>query len=209
MVSAKVLLATNNAKKMAEMRRIFNNAGLSVDVITLADAAAYPEPVEDEWTFEGNALLKAKAGVSNTGLPTLADDSGISVAALNQMPGVRSSRWAGPDSDDQANLELLLRQLSDIPEGRRQATFVCAMALALPDGREFTVRGEMPGCLAFAPLGKNGFGYDPIFIADEQEGDQGLTNGQLSASAKDAISHRGKAIRAILPIIAEHVEGAK
>lgn len=195
----KVVLASRNAKKLAELRRIATQAGGSVEVLGLDDLPAYPEPAETEWTFAGNALLKARACAAITGLAALADDSGIEVDALNNMPGVRSARWAGPGASDSDNLELLLRQLDDVPAERRSGRFVCAMALVTPDGREFVARGEMPGRLVRAPAGGNGFGYDPIFVADGQD----VTNAQLSAQQKDAISHRGKALRAIWPRVAE------
>lgn len=196
-----VLLASNNAKKLAELRRIIAEFGLDIEVLGLADTQAYPEPAETQWSFEGNALIKARAGVAHTGLPTLADDSGLCVDALNQMPGVRSSRWAGPAHDDAANLDLVLRQIDDVPDQARTARFVAVVALALPDGREFTTCGEMPGLLARAPRGVGGFGYDPIFKATEQRGDQQRTNAELSPAEKDDISHRGKAVRAMLPIL--------
>lgn len=195
----KIVLASHNAKKLAELRRIATRAGGSVEVLGLDDLPAYPEPEETEWTFAGNALLKARACAAITGLAALADDSGIEVDALNNMPGVRSARWAGPGASDADNLELLLRQLADVPAGRRAGRFVCAMALVTPAGREFVARGEMPGRLVHAPAGGSGFGYDPIFVADGQD----LTNAQLSAEQKDAISHRGKALRAIWPRVAE------
>ena len=194
-MSARVLLATNNAKKLAELRRIIAEQDLDVQVLGLADVEPYPDPAETEWTFEGNALIKARAGVRHTGLPTVADDSGLCVDALNQMPGVRSSRWAGSEQEDIANLELVLRQIEDVPDDRRTARFVAVMALALPDGREFTTRGEMPGRITHAAKGARGFGYDPIFRADEQppcpDGRQ-RTNAELTAEEKDAISHRGR-----------------
>lgn len=196
-----VLLASNNAKKLAELRRIIAEFGLDIEVLGLADTQAYPAPAETQWSFEGNALIKARAGVAHTGLPTLADDSGLCVDALNQMPGVRSSRWAGPAHDDAANLDLVLRQIDDVPDQARTARFVAVVALALPDGREFTTCGEMPGLLARAPRGVGGFGYDPIFKATEQRGDQQRTNAELSPAEKDDISHRGKAVRAMLPIL--------
>ncbi len=198
----RVVLATHNAKKLAELRRIVAASGLEVEVVGLADVASYPEPAETEDTFEGNALLKARACVAATGLAGLADDSGIAVDVLNGMPGVRSARWAGPAASDTDNLELLLRQISDVPDPRRGAQFVCAMALVLPDGREHVLRRDMPGRLCGEPRGSNGFGYDPAFIADGQT----VTNGQLSPEAKDAISHRGQAVRAMVDAIAELVE---
>ena len=197
----RVVLATGNAKKLTELRRIVDEQGLDIEVVSKLDAGDWPDPPETEWTFEGNALIKARAGVAATGLPTLADDSGLAVDALGGMPGVRSSRWAGPEHDDVTNLQLVLRQIDDVEEGRRGAQFVAVVALVLPDGREFTTRGEMPGQLAFAPRGENGFGYDPIMIPDDQsvaEGDQPRTSAEMAPAEKDAISHRGKALRAML-----------
>ena len=193
------VLATNNAKKLAELRRIVGEAAAGVQVLGLADVTAYPEPDETELTFEGNALLKARACVAATGLPALADDSGLTVAVLNGMPGVRSARWSGPGASDTDNNELLLRQLEDVPDERRQATFVCAMALVLPSGGEHVRRGEMSGRLIRELRGQNGFGYDAMFVADGQS----LTTGEMSSEAKDAISHRGIAVRAIAGVLAE------
>jgi XTP/dITP diphosphohydrolase len=194
-----VVLATNNAKKLAELRRIVGEAAAGVQVLGLADVSPYPEPEETELTFEGNALLKARACVAATGLPALADDSGLTVAVLNGMPGVRSARWSGPGATDADNNELLLRQLQDVPDERRQATFVCAMALVLPGGGEHVRRGEVSGRLTRELRGQNGFGYDAMFVADGQS----LTTGQMSSEAKDAISHRGIAVRAIAGVLAE------
>lgn len=211
-MTTQVLLATNNKKKLAELRRIIAERRLDLEVLSLRDVPEYAEPAETEWTFEGNALIKARAGVAHSGLPTLADDSGLCVDALNHMPGVRSSRWAGPEQEDIANLELVLRQVDDVPSDRRQAQFVSVMALALPDGREFTARGEMPGRLAQAARGGHGFGYDPIFIADDQTLPPGgvvRTNGQLANAEKDAISHRGKAVSKILQILVEALDVAQ
>jgi XTP/dITP diphosphohydrolase len=192
------VLATNNAKKLAELRRIVSDEAPDIDVLGLADIAHYPEPAETERSFEGNALLKARACVAVTGFPALADDSGLAVDVLNGMPGVRSARWAGPGSTDEENNALLLRQLADVPAAERAARFVCAMALVLPDGTEHVRLGEMRGRLAVRPIGHHGFGYDPLFIAEGNT----VTNGELEPSAKDAISHRGRAVRAILPVLA-------
>lgn len=202
-MTADIFLATGNRKKLAELRRILDEQGLDVNVLGLDDVEPYEPPAETEWSFEGNALLKARAGALHTGLPSLADDSGLCVAALNQMPGVRSSRWAGPAHEDVANLELVLRQIDDVPAQQRTASFVAVMALVFPDGREFTTRGEMPGRLTTAPRGGRGFGYDPIFEADEQPvvGGGPRTNAQLTPDEKDAISHRGQAVRAMVPIL--------
>ncbi len=193
----RVVLATNNTKKLAELRRIVAESVPGIDVLSLADVESYPEPAETERTFAGNALIKARACVAATSLPTLADDSGLSVDVLNDMPGVRSARWAGPAADDAANNELLLRQLSDVPDDQRGARFVCAMALVLPDGVEHVRLGEMTGRIAGAAVGENGFGYDPLFVADGQQ----RTNAELDPAAKDAGSHRGRAIRAIVPVL--------
>jgi XTP/dITP diphosphohydrolase len=194
-------VATNNERKLAELRRIVAEAAPEVEVLGLADLPAYPEPAETERTFAGNALLKARAAVAATGLPALADDSGLEVEALNQMPGVRSARWNGPQATDRDNNELLLRQLSDVPAADRAARFVCAMAAVLPDGTEHVRLGVMSGRLAEAPRGQNGFGYDPLFVAEGNT----VTNGELDPSAKDAISHRGQAVRAIVPVLIEEL----
>jgi XTP/dITP diphosphohydrolase len=201
LTTRRVVLATNNAKKLVELRRIVAATVPDVEVLGLADVTPYPEPAETELTFEGNALLKARACVAATGLAALADDSGLSVAILNGMPGVRSARWSGPDATDESNNELLLRQLDDVPDERRQATFVSAMALVLPGGGEHVRRGEMSGRLIHRPRGHNGFGYDPLFIADGHE----QTTGEMSAADKDAISHRGKATRAIVDVLREEL----
>jgi len=193
----RVVLATNNPKKLAELRRIVAETASDVWILGLADVPRYPEPAEIERTFEGNALLKARACVAATGLPGLADDSGLAVDVLNQMPGVRSARWAGPDASDEENNALLLRQLADVPPAGRTARFVCAVALVLPDGAEHARLGEMHGRIAVSPAGQNGFGYDPLFVADGYT----VTNGELEPSAKDAISHRGRAVRAIVPVL--------
>ena len=191
------MLATNNAHKLAELRRLVAAARPDVRVLGLADVPAYPEPAETERTFEGNALLKARACVRVTGLPALADDSGLAVDVLNGMPGVRSARWAGPDASDADNNDLLLRQLVGVPGEERTARFLCAMALVLPDGTEHVRVGAMSGQVGTAPVGDNGFGYDPLFVADGNT----VTNGELDAAAKDAISHRGRAVRAIVPVV--------
>jgi XTP/dITP diphosphohydrolase len=200
MTGPRVVLATNNAKKLAELRRIAAAEAPDIEILGLADLPAYPEPAETERTFEGNALLKARACVAATGLTALADDSGLAVDVLNQMPGVRSARWAGPGATDEENNTLLLRQLEDVPPTERTARFICAMALVLPDGTEHVRIGELRGRLAVSPAGQNGFGYDPLFVADGYT----MTNGELEPGAKDAISHRGRAMRAImLALIAE------
>ncbi|HKX14364.1 MAG TPA: RdgB/HAM1 family non-canonical purine NTP pyrophosphatase [Propionibacteriaceae bacterium] len=197
MTSGRVVLATRNNKKLAELRRIVAAEAPDVQILGLGDVASYSEPAESERTFEGNALIKARACVAATGLPALADDSGLAVDVLNQMPGVRSARWAGPGASDEENNALLLRQLEDVPPAERTARFICAMALVLPDGTEHVRLGEMRGRLAVSAAGHHGFGYDPLFVAEGYT----MTNGELEPSAKDAISHRGRALRAILPVL--------
>ncbi|PRY54225.1 RdgB/HAM1 family non-canonical purine NTP pyrophosphatase [Glycomyces artemisiae] len=187
----KVLLATRNAGKVDELRQILAEAAPHVELVGLDAVDEYPETPETELTFAGNALLKARDGVKHTGLPTIADDSGIAVDALNGMPGVLSARWAGSRKDDAANNALLLDQLSDVPDELRTAKFVCAAVIAYPDGRETVVHGEMPGRVIREPRGANGFGYDPLFVPDGFT----LTSAEISAAEKNAISHRGKAFR--------------
>jgi len=196
----KVLVASRNAKKLEEMRRILAEHMTTVEVVGLDDVAPYDEPVEDQPTFEGNALVKARAGVAATGLPTLADDSGICVDALNGMPGVLSARWSGPPKSDDRNNTLLLAQLADVPDERRTAHFACAVALAHPDGRELVVEGRMDGTVIREVRGAGGFGYDVLFVADDRPG---VTTAELTREDKDAISHRGKALREIAPLVAD------
>jgi XTP/dITP diphosphohydrolase len=188
-VKERVLLASRNPKKLAEMQRILAPA---FDVIGLDDVTPYDEVPESGATFAENALLKANEGLAHTGMPTIADDSGLTVDALNGMPGVLSARWAGAHGDDEANLRLVLAQLSDTPDARLGAAFVCAVAFV--DGlREIVVDGRMPGHLIREPRGSNGFGYDPIFVPDGHD----VTSAELSNEDKDAISHRGQALRAL------------
>jgi len=194
----KLLLATRNTKKLEEMRRILANDL----VVGLDDVPPYDEVPESGLTFEANARIKAREGVAHTGLPTVADDSGLAVAAMNGMPGVFSARWTGRHGDDTGNVDLLLRQLSDVPEEELGAAFVCAVVLVLPDGREWTVHGEMRGRLVREPRGTGGFGYDPIFVADGHT----RTSAELTPAEKDAISHRGQAMRALAAILAGGLE---
>lgn len=193
-------LASRNAKKIAEMERILAVAVPGVRVLGLDDVDPYPEPVEDAPTFEGNALIKARAGAAATGLPTIADDSGLCVDALNGMPGVLSARWSGPPKDDDRNNRLLLDQLADVPDERRGAHFTCAVAVVLTDGREHVVEGRMDGTVVREVRGEGGFGYDVLFVADERPG---LTTAELGVGEKDAISHRGAALRALAPDLAD------
>jgi len=197
-MTTRLVLATANQQKLLELHRILAADHVEVDLSTLAEFPGAPEVQETGATFAENALLKARATAEFTGLPAVADDSGLCVDALNGMPGVLSARWAGRHGDDAANLRLLLAQIADVPDERRGAHFTCAAALVLPGGQEQVTEGLMLGTLAREPRGQNGFGYDPIFVADGYS----LTNGELSADAKDAISHRGKALRALAPVIA-------
>lgn len=199
-----VLLASRNERKLKELRRILEDELPEIEVLGLDDVAPYDEPAETEYTFEGNALIKARTAVKVTGIPSLADDSGICLDALNGMPGVLSARWSGlPKADrgvrDAANNRLLLAQLADVPDNKRQAEFRCAVAFVLPDGTEHLEIGVLRGRLLREPHGRGGFGYDPLFLADGQK----VSNGELSSAAKDAISHRGAALRAIAPIVAK------
>ena len=201
MGDAAVFLASRNHKKLAEMQRILEQHAPSVVVVGLDEVVAYAEPVEDAPTFQGNALLKARAGLTMTGLPTLADDSGLCVDALNGMPGVLSARWAGPPRSDDRNNALLLAQLVDVPDERRRAHFACAVAFCHPDGTEIVVHGRMPGRIIRETRGTGGFGYDVLFVADEHT-DPELTSAELDPVEKDRISHRGRALREIAPDVA-------
>jgi XTP/dITP diphosphohydrolase len=202
-VTAKLLLATANKKKLIELQRILDTSlgTARVALIGLADFEDYPDVPETGLTFGENALIKARAGVSRTGLPTVADDSGLAVDALNGMPGVFSARWSGRHGDDQANLDLVLGQIGDVPDQHRGGAFVCAAAMVLPNGREHLVEGKQPGKILRARRGEGGFGYDPIFLGDGQT----RTNAELTPSEKDAISHRGKAFRELSKVIAREL----
>ncbi|GAB3963755.1 RdgB/HAM1 family non-canonical purine NTP pyrophosphatase [Actinoallomurus acanthiterrae] len=185
----KIVLATRNEGKLVELRRILAD----IDVVGLEEFPDAPDVPETELTFAGNALLKARAIAAHTGLPAVADDSGLCVDAMNGMPGVLSARWSGRHGDDQANLDLLLRQLSDVAPAYRGARFVCVAAIAWPSGEEETVEGQLDGVVIDAPRGTGGFGYDPIFVP---EGDR-RTTAEMAPEEKDAISHRGKAFTAL------------
>ena len=200
-----ILVASRNADKVAELERLLREHAPDVTVLGLADVAAYDEPVEDQPDFAGNAILKAVAALAATGLPSLADDSGLCVDALNGMPGVLSARWAGSPSSDQRNNELLLAQLTDVPDERRRAHFACAVAFCHPDGTELVVHGRMPGRIIREARGSGGFGYDVIFVADEHasaDGGPEPTSAELDPTEKDRISHRGHALREIAPEVA-------
>lgn len=193
---SRVLLATRNAKKLVELRRILDAEGVAgVEVVGLDAVPAFPEAPETGATFEETALAKARDAARATGLPCVADDSGITVDALNGMPGVLSARWAGKHGDDQANLDLVLGQLADVPDARRGGAFICAAALVKPDGTEVVVRGEWRGHIIRAERGANGFGYDPIFVPAGET----RTSAEMSPQEKDAGSHRSRALRQLLP----------
>ena len=200
-MTARLVLATLNPHKVTELSRILDGdggPGAAVSLTSLAEFPGAPDVAETGATFADNALLKARAIAAFTGLPAVADDSGICADALNGMPGVLSARWSGRHGDDQANLDLLLAQLADIPDERRGAEFRCAAALVQPGGAEQVTEGVLRGRLIRARRGTGGFGYDPIFIPDGGT----LTTAELSPADQDAISHRGRAFRALAPAIA-------
>jgi len=202
----RVVLATRNAKKLAELRRIL---GADVQVLGLADVPPFAELPETGATFEENAADKARQAARETGEIALADDSGLAVDALNGMPGVLSARWSGRRQKgsgssarterDAANLALVLDQMADVPEDRRGAAFVCAAAAAHPDGREVVVVERWPGTLIRLPRGTNGFGYDPAFVPEGES----RTSAEMAPEEKDAVSHRSQALRALLPRLSE------
>jgi XTP/dITP diphosphohydrolase len=193
----RLLVASRNGKKLAELRRVLDAAELSaLMLVSLNDVAPFDEAPETGATFEDNALAKARDGFAATGLPTVADDSGLAVVALNGMPGVLSARWAGTHGDDAGNTALLLTQMRDVPDQRRGAAFVSACAL-VSDSGEVVVRGEWAGAIAHEPRGDAGFGYDPVFIPDGEH----RTAAQLTPTEKDAASHRGRALAMLLPAL--------
>jgi XTP/dITP diphosphohydrolase len=212
-VTARLVLATHNRGKLPEFTRILSAAGVTVQLASLGDFPGAPDVRETGATFAENALLKARAIADFTGLPSVSDDSGLCVDALNGMPGVLSARWAGAHGDDEGNLRLVLGQLGDVPDDRRGAHFACLAALVLPSGREHLSEGAVHGRLIHGPRGANGFGYDPIFVPDPAElaaagldggpGSPlaGLTTAELDPAVKDRISHRGKALRSLAPVI--------
>ena len=203
-MSTRLLLATRNTGKLAELRRLLESAVPGVEVVGLADVEDYPEAPETGATFAENALLKAREAVRYTGLPAVADDSGLTVDALNGMPGVLSARWSGRHGDDDANTALLLGQLADVPDERRGAAFVCAAALVTPEGAEHVLEREWRGQVVREKRGSNGFGYDPVFVPAGLT----VTSAELQPAEKDARSHRGQAFEALVPVFAE-VLGAR
>ncbi len=197
----RVVLATRNAHKVEELRAILADvcAELDLEIVGATEVEEAPDVVEDGVTFEDNARLKAEALAAHTGLPALADDSGLAVDILGGAPGIFSARGAGRHGDARANLELLLAQLDDVRDEHRGAAFVCSAVLAPPDGTVRATEGRMPGRLAREPRGGNGFGYDPVLVV---EGDT-RSAAELSPAQKNAISHRGKAFRAMVPHLRE------
>ncbi|GLZ13120.1 non-canonical purine NTP pyrophosphatase [Actinomadura sp. NBRC 104425] len=209
----RIVLATRNAAKIAELRAILAGLrsadGSGVEVVGLAEFPDAPEVAETETTFAGNALLKARAIAEHTGLPAVADDSGLCVDALNGMPGVLSARWSGRFGDaagdkDRANLDLVLDQLADVPAPHRGAAFVCAAALVLPGGAEHCVEGRLRGRILDAPCGTGGFGYDPIFLPEGET----RTTAEMAPEEKNAISHRGRAFRELAALLPEALAAA-
>lgn len=198
----RLLVASRNAKKLAELRRLLDATGISgLSLISLDDVEQYEEAPEIGATFEENALAKARDGFAATGLPTLADDSGLEVAALRGMPGVLSARWSGGHGGDAANCTLLLAQMRDVPDFRRGAAFISACALVSGPGDITVVRGTWPGVIAREPLGQLGFGYDPVFIPRDENPGKGRSAAQLSPAEKDAASHRGRALALLVPAL--------
>ena len=210
MSAPRLVLATHNPHKITELRAILAPVvpGLDPAAVVGARDVGAPEPVEDGVTFAENALIKARALVAATGLPAVADDSGLAVDVLGGAPGIFSARWAGRHGDDAANLALLLAQLADVAPQHRGAHFACAAALVTPDGFEHVEHGYLRGTLATAPRGTGGFGYDPVLVPEGQAPDRPPRScAELSPAEKNAISHRGQAFRALAPVIARVLGG--
>lgn len=204
-MSVRMILASKNAHKLVELRRILEQVGLDIDLVGISEFPDLPDVDETGTSFAANALLKARAISAFTGLPAIADDSGICVDALNGMPGIYSARWAGTHGDDEANLNLLIAQLDHVPAKRRGAAFHCAAAIVTPEGDERVVEGTLDGVLITERRGSNGFGYDPIFMPLGYQ----VTTAEMSDAQKDAISHRGRALQALAPVIEQLIPKAK
>jgi XTP/dITP diphosphohydrolase len=200
-VSVQLVLATRNAKKLAELDRLLAGAGLDVEILGSDAFGDLPEIEETGSTFAENSLIKARAVSTHTGLIAIADDSGLCVDALDGQPGIYSARWAGEGATDESNLDLVLEQIRDVEPAHRTAHFACAAALVLPSGEEYVVHGQVNGVLLTQRRGEGGFGYDPIFLPDGFD----ITTAEMTSEQKDAISHRGQAMRALVPVIQEHV----
>ncbi|SDG55633.1 XTP/dITP diphosphohydrolase [Sinosporangium album] len=195
----RLVLATRNPGKLRELRRILAEVGLDVELLSLDEFPAIGDIPETGLTFAENSLIKAHAVATATGLPAVADDSGLCVDALSGMPGVFSARWSGGHGDDKANLNLLLAQIADVPDGRRGGHFACAAALALPSGTEHVVEGALAGSIIREPRGTGGFGYDPIFVPEGGA----RTLAEIPPAEKDAMSHRGRAFRPLALVVAD------
>lgn len=202
-MAQRIVLATRNRHKLEELRRILEAAGLDIELVGSDEFPDLPDIPETESSFAGNARLKAREIARLTGLPAIADDSGLAIDALNGMPGILSARWSGRHGEDVANLELVLAQLNDVPDRRRGGAFHCAAAIALPDGTERVVEGTIEGVIIRAARGTGGFGYDPIFVPLGSE----RTLAEIPAAEKDAISHRGRALEALAPVVADLLKG--
>ena len=205
-MSNKLVIATRNAGKIIEFRRILD--AISSGAIDLIGIDQFPDLIDVEetgTTFEENALLKARYTAKMTGLPSLSDDSGLCIDALGGAPGIFSARWAGKHGDDKANLEKVLDELKDVPDSQRGAYFICVAALVMPDGREQLAQGRFEGNILRAPVGNQGFGYDPIFAPLGMS----ISSAEMSAQDKDAVSHRGKSLRAIAPHVIEIFGGLR
>ena len=200
-MSVQLVLATRNAKKLAELDRLLASAGLDVEILGSDAFSDLPEIEETGSTFAENSLIKARAVAAHTGLIAIADDSGLCVDALDGQPGIYSARWAGPGATDESNLDLVLEQIRDVEPAQRTAHFACAAALVLPSGEEYVVQGQVDGVLLTQRRGAGGFGYDPIFLPDGFD----ITTAEMTSDQKDAISHRGQAMRALVPLIQDHV----
>ena len=200
-MSVQLVLATRNAKKLAELDRLLAGAGLDVQILGSDAFSELPEIEETGSTFAENSLIKARAVSTHTGLIAIADDSGLCVDALDGQPGIYSARWAGEGATDESNLDLVLEQIRDVEPAHRTAHFACAAALVLPSGEEYVVHGQVNGVLLTQRRGVGGFGYDPIFLPDGCD----ITTAEMTSEQKDAISHRGQAMRALVPVIQEHV----
>ncbi|MBN9644138.1 RdgB/HAM1 family non-canonical purine NTP pyrophosphatase [Corynebacterium sp. CCM 8862] len=209
-------VASHNPKKLAELNRLLQAEGITgIELVSSEDLLGYPEPVEDGRTFADNALIKARAGAKATGITTLADDSGLAVDELGGMPGVLSARWCGRHGDDAKNNELLLAQMADVPVGRRGAEFVSVCAIVTPDGEEWLEKGVWRGRIVKKPVGDNGFGYDPLFIAQEEDDrtdgtdERPKTSAEMTPEEKDSLSHRHRALSALLPVLRELADRAE
>ena len=200
----RVVLATRNPGKIAELRRIFNE--MAEGLIDLTGLEDFPDLIDVEetgQTFEENALLKARTLCLETGLPAIADDSGLSIDALNGSPGILSARWSGVHGNDRANIAKVLSELHDLPHLPRSAHFTCVTAFVMPDGSAVTQEGILTGLILNEPIGENGFGYDPIFLPHGSK----ISLAQMDPAAKDTISHRGQSVRAIVPLITSMLGG--